>query len=181
VSALPRLCHASVSRAPAAAQRLTRRRRRQGGAGAACDRAVVLIHGFGGGTFSWRLVMGALAARAACRVVALDRPGFGCGAPRRPAAPARRMPPAPAARPPPRTMHRQRQVPPPVTQAARAGLGFVRRRGPDLQRADCPGADDLHSLACKAAAAMGVFADQLCHVLSRLSSVGYYCGESYAA
>ena len=41
---------------------------------------MVLIHGFGGGTFSWRLVMAPLAARAGCRVLALDRPGFGCGA-----------------------------------------------------------------------------------------------------
>ena len=41
---------------------------------------MVLIHGFGGGTFSWRLVMAPLAARAGCRVIALDRPGFGCGA-----------------------------------------------------------------------------------------------------
>ncbi|KAK9831933.1 hypothetical protein WJX81_000861 [Elliptochloris bilobata] len=47
------------------------------GGGAAAGRAVVLIHGFGGGTFSWRLVMAQLAARAGCRVVALDRPGFG--------------------------------------------------------------------------------------------------------
>ncbi len=50
--------------------------RRQGG-GAETERAVVLIHGFGGGTFSWRLVMAPLAARAGCRIIALDRPGFG--------------------------------------------------------------------------------------------------------
>ncbi|KAJ9523876.1 hypothetical protein QJQ45_020064 [Haematococcus lacustris] len=39
--------------------------------------AVVLIHGFGGGVFAWRHVMGELAAQSHCRVLAFDRPGFG--------------------------------------------------------------------------------------------------------
>jgi len=39
--------------------------------------AVVLIHGFGGGVFSWRHIMHSLAMRCGCRVLALDRPGFG--------------------------------------------------------------------------------------------------------
>ncbi|KAJ6822254.1 uncharacterized protein M6B38_388465 [Iris pallida] len=39
--------------------------------------AVVLIHGFGGGVFSWRHVMGVLARQIGCRVVAFDRPGWG--------------------------------------------------------------------------------------------------------
>ena len=41
------------------------------------DTAVVLVHSFGGGSFSWRLVMQALADRCGQRVIALDRPGFG--------------------------------------------------------------------------------------------------------
>ncbi|KAJ6810703.1 uncharacterized protein M6B38_104240 [Iris pallida] len=39
--------------------------------------AVVLVHGFGGGVFSWRHVMGALARQIGCTVVAFDRPGWG--------------------------------------------------------------------------------------------------------
>ena len=39
--------------------------------------AVVLIHGFGGGAFTWRLVMADLAEKSKCRVYAFDRPGFG--------------------------------------------------------------------------------------------------------
>lgn len=39
--------------------------------------AVVLIHGFGGGVFSWRLMMGVLARQIGCTVVAFDRPGWG--------------------------------------------------------------------------------------------------------
>lgn len=39
--------------------------------------AIVLIHGFGGGAFAWRLIMAELAAKSRCRVYALDRPGFG--------------------------------------------------------------------------------------------------------
>ncbi|OAY36799.1 uncharacterized protein LOC110626499 [Manihot esculenta] len=38
---------------------------------------VVLIHGFGGGVFSWRHVMGALARQVGCSVAAFDRPGWG--------------------------------------------------------------------------------------------------------
>ena len=38
---------------------------------------VVLVHGFGGGVHSWRLVMQALADAAGVPVVAFDRPGFG--------------------------------------------------------------------------------------------------------
>ncbi|KAK1306698.1 hypothetical protein QJS10_CPA10g00450 [Acorus calamus] len=38
---------------------------------------IVLIHGFGGGVFSWRLVMGELARQVGCTVVAFDRPGWG--------------------------------------------------------------------------------------------------------
>lgn len=38
---------------------------------------VVLVHGFGGGVFSWRHVMGALARQIGCTVVAFDRPGWG--------------------------------------------------------------------------------------------------------
>lgn len=39
--------------------------------------AVVCMHGFGGGTFSWRHLMEPLAMQCQCRVVAFDRPGFG--------------------------------------------------------------------------------------------------------
>jgi pimeloyl-ACP methyl ester carboxylesterase len=39
--------------------------------------AVVLIHAFGGGVHSWRLVMQAVADAAGVGVVAFDRPGFG--------------------------------------------------------------------------------------------------------
>ncbi|XP_068648752.1 uncharacterized protein [Aristolochia californica] len=38
---------------------------------------VVLIHGFGGGVFSWRHVMGPLARQVGCTVAAFDRPGWG--------------------------------------------------------------------------------------------------------
>ena len=41
------------------------------------ETGVVLVHGFGGGVFSWRHVGPALAAEAGCSVVAFDRPGFG--------------------------------------------------------------------------------------------------------
>lgn len=38
---------------------------------------IVLIHGFGGGVFSWRHVMGILARQVGCTVAAFDRPGWG--------------------------------------------------------------------------------------------------------
>ncbi|KAL2243429.1 uncharacterized protein LOC105157549 isoform X1 [Sesamum indicum] len=38
---------------------------------------IVLIHGFGGGVFSWRKVMGVLARQIGCTVAAFDRPGWG--------------------------------------------------------------------------------------------------------
>ncbi|KAI7985566.1 putative hydrolase YugF [Camellia lanceoleosa] len=38
---------------------------------------IVLVHGFGGGVFSWRHVMGALARQVGCTVAAFDRPGWG--------------------------------------------------------------------------------------------------------
>ncbi|KAF6167269.1 hypothetical protein GIB67_043130 [Kingdonia uniflora] len=38
---------------------------------------IVLVHGFGGGVFSWRHVMGVLARQVGCEVVAFDRPGWG--------------------------------------------------------------------------------------------------------
>ncbi|RDX90599.1 yugF, partial [Mucuna pruriens] len=38
---------------------------------------IVLIHGFGGGVFSWRHVMGPLAQQSNCTVAAFDRPGWG--------------------------------------------------------------------------------------------------------
>uniref|UniRef100_A0A0D6R4X3 AB hydrolase-1 domain-containing protein n=1 Tax=Araucaria cunninghamii TaxID=56994 RepID=A0A0D6R4X3_ARACU len=38
---------------------------------------IVLIHGFGGGVFSWRHVMNPLARVTGCAVVAFDRPGWG--------------------------------------------------------------------------------------------------------
>lgn len=38
---------------------------------------VVFIHGFCGGVFSWRHVMGTVAREGGCRVVAFDRPGWG--------------------------------------------------------------------------------------------------------
>ncbi|OIW19886.1 hypothetical protein TanjilG_27277 [Lupinus angustifolius] len=38
---------------------------------------IVLVHGFGGGVFSWRHVMGSLAQQSSCRVAAFDRPGWG--------------------------------------------------------------------------------------------------------
>lgn len=39
--------------------------------------AIVLVHGFGGGVFSWRYVMSALARHVGLPVVAFDRPGWG--------------------------------------------------------------------------------------------------------
>ncbi|XP_058751876.1 uncharacterized protein LOC131654099 isoform X1 [Vicia villosa] len=38
---------------------------------------IVLIHGFGGGVFSWRYVMNSLARQSNCSVAAFDRPGWG--------------------------------------------------------------------------------------------------------
>lgn len=38
---------------------------------------IVLVHGFGGGVFSWRHVMGVLARQTGCKVAAYDRPGWG--------------------------------------------------------------------------------------------------------
>ncbi|XP_027344805.1 uncharacterized protein LOC113857205 isoform X2 [Abrus precatorius] len=38
---------------------------------------IVLIHGFGGGVFSWRHVMPSLARESNCTVAAFDRPGWG--------------------------------------------------------------------------------------------------------
>ncbi|KFK35772.1 hypothetical protein AALP_AA4G034100 [Arabis alpina] len=38
---------------------------------------IVLVHGFGGGVFSWRHVMGELSLHLGCKVVAYDRPGWG--------------------------------------------------------------------------------------------------------
>lgn len=38
---------------------------------------IVLVHGFGGGVFSWRNVMGTLAQQVGCVVAAFDRPGWG--------------------------------------------------------------------------------------------------------
>jgi hypothetical protein len=38
---------------------------------------VVLVHGFGGGVFSWRHVMGVLSRQVGCMVAAFDRPGWG--------------------------------------------------------------------------------------------------------
>lgn len=38
---------------------------------------IVLVHGFGGGVFSWRKVISVLAGQAGCPVAAFDRPGWG--------------------------------------------------------------------------------------------------------
>ncbi|KAL2463092.1 alpha/beta-hydrolase superfamily protein [Forsythia ovata] len=38
---------------------------------------IVLVHGFGGGVFSWRNMMGVLAQQVGCVVAAFDRPGWG--------------------------------------------------------------------------------------------------------
>ncbi|KAB2061381.1 hypothetical protein ES319_A10G081300v1 [Gossypium barbadense] len=38
---------------------------------------IILVHGFGGGVFSWRHVMGVLARQVGCSVAAFDRPGWG--------------------------------------------------------------------------------------------------------
>lgn len=38
---------------------------------------IVLVHGFGGGIFSWRHVMGELCRHVSCIVAAFDRPGWG--------------------------------------------------------------------------------------------------------
>ncbi|KAL3840937.1 hypothetical protein ACJIZ3_025528 [Penstemon smallii] len=38
---------------------------------------IILVHGFGGGVFSWRKVMGVLAKQMGCAVAAFDRPGWG--------------------------------------------------------------------------------------------------------
>jgi hypothetical protein len=39
--------------------------------------AIVLVHGFGGGVFSWRHVSNLLARQVGCTVLAFDRPGWG--------------------------------------------------------------------------------------------------------
>ncbi|KAF6152795.1 hypothetical protein GIB67_004624, partial [Kingdonia uniflora] len=44
---------------------------------------IVLVHGLGGGVFSWRHVMGVLARQVGCEVVAFDRPGWGLTSPSR--------------------------------------------------------------------------------------------------
>ncbi|KAF6172593.1 hypothetical protein GIB67_008161, partial [Kingdonia uniflora] len=44
---------------------------------------IVLVHGFGGGVFSWRHVMGVLARQVGCEVVTFDRPGWGLTSPSR--------------------------------------------------------------------------------------------------
>ncbi|KAJ8756139.1 hypothetical protein K2173_024686 [Erythroxylum novogranatense] len=41
------------------------------------DFGIILVHGFGGGVFSWRHVMGVLARQVGCKVAAFDRPGWG--------------------------------------------------------------------------------------------------------
>ncbi|KAJ4718254.1 Alpha/beta hydrolase-like [Melia azedarach] len=38
---------------------------------------IILVHGFGGGVFSWRHVMGVLSRQIGCTVAAFDRPGWG--------------------------------------------------------------------------------------------------------
>ncbi|GJW58547.1 alpha/beta hydrolases superfamily protein [Tanacetum coccineum] len=38
---------------------------------------IILVHGFGGGVFSWRHVMGVLSRQVNCIVAAFDRPGWG--------------------------------------------------------------------------------------------------------
>ncbi|KAL0380419.1 UNVERIFIED_CONTAM: hypothetical protein Sangu_0106200 [Sesamum angustifolium] len=38
---------------------------------------IILVHGFGGGVFSWRNVMSDLARQTGCAVAAFDRPGWG--------------------------------------------------------------------------------------------------------
>ncbi|XP_020549387.1 uncharacterized protein LOC105164189 isoform X3 [Sesamum indicum] len=38
---------------------------------------IILVHGFGGGVFSWRKVMSDLARQTGCAVAAFDRPGWG--------------------------------------------------------------------------------------------------------
>ncbi|XP_028756189.1 uncharacterized protein LOC114715481 [Neltuma alba] len=45
---------------------------------------IVLVHGFGGGVFSWRHVMGSLARQCKCSVAAFDRPGWGLTSRQRP-------------------------------------------------------------------------------------------------
>ncbi|KAJ7532107.1 hypothetical protein O6H91_14G072500 [Diphasiastrum complanatum] len=40
-------------------------------------RGVIFIHGFGGGVFSWRHVMGPVAKQTGCTVAGFDRPGWG--------------------------------------------------------------------------------------------------------
>ncbi|KAF6162947.1 hypothetical protein GIB67_021096 [Kingdonia uniflora] len=44
---------------------------------------IVLVHGFGGGVFSWRHVMGLLARQVGCEVIAFDKPGWGLTSPPR--------------------------------------------------------------------------------------------------
>ncbi|KAF5466696.1 hypothetical protein F2P56_016601 [Juglans regia] len=49
----------------------------EGGLQANGQFGIVLVHGFGGGVFSWRHVMGVLARQVGCTVAAFDRPGWG--------------------------------------------------------------------------------------------------------
>ena len=44
------------------------------------DAAVVFVHGFGAGAFSWRKIAPSLATMLGVRVICLDRPGFGLSA-----------------------------------------------------------------------------------------------------
>ena len=41
------------------------------------ETGIVFMHGYGGGAFSWRHVLGPLARSTGCRVIAFDRPAFG--------------------------------------------------------------------------------------------------------
>eukprot|EP01025_Chloroclados_australasicus_P011772 TRINITY_DN15214_c0_g2_i1.p1 TRINITY_DN15214_c0_g2~~TRINITY_DN15214_c0_g2_i1.p1 ORF type:complete len:562 (-),score=48.16 TRINITY_DN15214_c0_g2_i1:192-1661(-) len=43
-------------------------------------KAVVLVHGFAGGTFTWRKIMPQLAEKCSCRVIAMDLVGWGLSA-----------------------------------------------------------------------------------------------------
>ncbi|KAF8389044.1 hypothetical protein HHK36_025729 [Tetracentron sinense] len=49
----------------------------EGGAEGNGKFGIILVHGFGGGVFSWRHVMGVLEREVGCTVAAFDRPGWG--------------------------------------------------------------------------------------------------------
>lgn len=81
---IPHLCLDIDKEEEARSMNLPNLERHLEGEGERGQFGIVLVHGFGGGVFSWRHVMGVLARQVGCAVAAFDRPGWGLTArPRR--------------------------------------------------------------------------------------------------